>query len=105
MISATRGTSSGVMNGLTGLPTSRISAAALPDLPGSRLAQYRGFVVPHTRPVPWPGPISTRWTARIAVYGMLFGPHRVIPPDHDCVVGASDPLVLIEVRHTAIMDL
>lgn len=39
MMSSTACTLSGVMYGLTALPRSRMSAASLPGLPGSRLAQ------------------------------------------------------------------
>ncbi|MCK7625245.1 hypothetical protein MUU72_19395 [Streptomyces sp. RS10V-4] len=41
---------------------------------GSRLAQYRGCPVPQIRPCPVSAPISTRRTARIAVYGMVLVP-------------------------------
>jgi hypothetical protein len=37
--------------------------------------------------------------------GDALGSPQVIPPDHDGVVSAGDPLVLVQVRHAPIMDL
>ncbi len=66
--------SSGVMNGRTNRPRSRTSPVLFPGRRGSRLAQYRGFAVPQTRPRPVKALISTERTERIAVYGMRLVP-------------------------------
>lgn len=72
MTARTASGSSGVMNGRTFLPTSRMSALDFQGRPGSKDAHTRGLDVPQIRPLPVSHPISWTVTSRMSRYANRF---------------------------------